>query len=239
MDSKKKITISWSGGKDSAFALYRIIISGEYEIVHLHTVFNTETKRVGLHGVPEELIERQAEALGLPLVKLYLPSSDNHQAYENVMKKFYKQCVDEGVEFVMFGDIFLEDLKAYREALLKPSGLKPVYPIWQHDTTILLDDFINIGFKTVICAAKQDLFTKETLGKTIDETFVTTLGPGVDPCGENGEFHSFVYDGPIFRHAVAFTIGEVIEKKYVFNSRDKEGNTHENQTSFWFQELLH
>ncbi|MBT1705085.1 diphthine--ammonia ligase [Chryseosolibacter indicus] len=238
MDSRRKITISWSGGKDSAFALYRIMLSGEYDVVHLHTVFNSDTRRVGLHGVPESLIERQAEALGIPLVKLYLPAADNHKAYETLMTNFYKQCVHSGITHIMFGDIFLEDLKAYREKLLKNSGLKPVYPIWGLDSYVLLEDFINTGFKTVICAAKQDLFSKEMVGKTINEEFPKALKQGVDPCGENGEFHSFVYSGPIFKHPIPFNYGEVIEQKYSFNSKASDGSVIENQTAFWFQELL-
>jgi uncharacterized protein (TIGR00290 family) len=134
MVSKKKMTISWSGGKDSAFALFKILASGEYEVVGLHTVIDKDNRRVGLHGVREELIELQAMSLGLPLVKLYLPASNDHEAYTSLMRSFYKISADDGVTHVMFGDIFLEDLKSFREDLLKESGLIPEFPLWKIDT---------------------------------------------------------------------------------------------------------
>jgi hypothetical protein len=131
MDLKKKVTISWSGGKDSALSLLKILQSGEFEIVHLHTVINEETRRVGLHGVHETLIQAQADAMGLKLVKLYLPSSEDHTAYEKLMLSFYSQCAAEQIDAVVFGDIFLEDLKNYREKMLQVSGVKGIFPLWR------------------------------------------------------------------------------------------------------------
>jgi uncharacterized protein (TIGR00290 family) len=180
MDLKKKVTISWSGGKDSAFALYKIIETGLYEVSHLHTVFNADSKRVGLHGVHEELVERQAHALGLPLIKLYLPPTDNHEAYQHLMRSFYRQCGDDKINGVVFGDIFLEDLKMFREELLVDSGLSPLFPLWKLDTKLLIHDFISRDFKTIICAANKELFDRSAVGKTINESFVSKYLSGFD-----------------------------------------------------------
>jgi uncharacterized protein (TIGR00290 family) len=237
MVSKKKITISWSGGKDSAFALYKILLCGEYEVVHLHTVFNSDTKRVGMHGVHESLIEKQAEAIGLPLTKLYLPESNDHDKYKALMEKFYKNCFLEGISGVVFGDIFLEDLRDFRIGLLKPSHLDGIFPIWKIDSSKLMDDFLNVGFKTILCSAKTEYFDSDHLGKTITEDFVTEFSDKIDVCGENGEFHSFVYDGPLFKTPVPVVLGDVISKSYSYKVTLEDGTVNEQQTLFWFQDL--
>src|SRR5688572_13020346 len=167
MVSKKKVTISWSGGKDSALALYKILSSGEYEVVNLHTLINLETKRVGLHGIREDLIDDQARSIGIPLHKMYLPASMNHNAYEHAVKEFYQQCVDDQIEGIVFGDIFLEDLKKYREELMSAYPIKGLYPLWKINTSILVQDFIHTGFKTVICSANSKYFEKRHLGKVM------------------------------------------------------------------------
>jgi uncharacterized protein (TIGR00290 family) len=235
---KKRITISWSGGKDSAFALYKILRSEAYDVVSLHTVINAETKRVGMHGVREELIEHQANALGLPLVKLYLESSESHAAYEKLMLSFYQQCAEDKIEAVMFGDIFLEDLKKFREQLLVSSQLIAIFPLWNFNTTLLIQDFIHAGFKTIICSANAAYFTADVSGKIIDEKFITSFHPDVDPCGENGEFHTFVFEGPIFRQRINFKIGEIISKKYSFTKKNNDNTLTTVETEFWFQDLL-
>jgi uncharacterized protein (TIGR00290 family) len=237
MASKKKVTISWSGGKDSAFALYKILLSGEYEVVHLHTLFNSETKRVGLHGVHELLIEKQAEAIGIPLIKLYLPESDNHDTYANVMTRFYKDCFLEGIQGVVFGDIFLEDLREFRIGMLKRAHLEGIFPIWKIDSAKLVDDFLNVGFKTILCSAKKEFFKSSELGRTITSDFIAGLTKEIDVCGENGEFHTFVYDGPIFRRPVQFLLGHVIDKSYHYKVTLQDGTVDNQQTSFWFQDL--
>jgi len=238
MDSKRKVTISWSGGKDSAFALYKILTSGEYHVVDLHTTLNEETRRVGLHGVHEALIEQQAAGLGLPLTKLYLPPSEDHDAYEKLMIAHYKQCARRGIEQVVFGDIFLEDLRLFREKLLQNTSLSSVYPLWKIDTQKILNDFIAIGFKTVICSADADKFSKDQVGHTIDTAFAENPRPGVDPCGENGEYHTLVYDGPIFKKPVSFETGEVVKKQYSFQKINAQGENERVEKSFWFQDLL-
>jgi uncharacterized protein (TIGR00290 family) len=238
MDSRKKVTISWSGGKDSALALYKIQLSGDFEVAGLHTVINEETKRVGMHGVREELIEAQAQALNLPLTKIYLERSENHEAYEKLMRTFYDQCAAEKLDGVVFGDIFLEDLRLFREKLLAHSSLQGIFPLWKMDTGILLKDFIHRGFKTVICSANVLHFAAQQVGKTIDEEWILGLPPAIDPCGENGEFHTFLYDGPIFKAPVRFAYGDVVRKTYSYQRVKTDGNIETLETAFWFQDLL-
>ena len=222
--------MSWSGGKDSALALYYALHSNEYEVVHLHTTFGEETRRVGMHGVREELIEAQAHELRIPLRKLYLPASSTNDAYETVMKEFYRQCVDEGTTHVVFGDIFLEDLRLYRETLLKPFGLHPVFPLWGKDTKELVRGFLRLGFKTVICSANVTYFSETDAGKQITSDFIDQLPAGVDPCGENGEFHTFVFDGPVFQRAIGVHAGEV--SLHTYPVPGEKGH------QFWFCDLL-
>jgi uncharacterized protein (TIGR00290 family) len=236
MISKKKVTISWSGGKDSAFALYKILASGEFDVVNIHTVIDKESKRVGLHGVRETLIEKQAEHIGLPLEKIYLPASDNHEVYKSTMQEFYHACSAEGIDGVVFGDIFLEDLRDFRIALLQPSKLSAFFPLWKVDSKILLNDFIDLGFKTTICSANANFFSSSELS-LLDPEFLDTVPSSVDPCGENGEFHTFVFDGPLFKEPIPITKGEIVKKTYVFQKKESNGETKKLESSFWFQDL--
>ena len=238
MVSKKKITISWSGGKDSAFALFKVMASGEYDIVHLHTVIDKDSHRVGLHGIREALIDQQAAQLGLPLVKLYLTASQDHDAYTSLMKSFYQICADDGIECVMYGDIYLEDLRVFRETLLTESGLAPIFPLWGIDSKMLLSDFIGSGFKTVMCAANASLFSEEQLGCYLDEDFLVNLPATIDPCGERGEFHTFVVSGPIFKGDILLDRGQVVKKTYFYNVTTADGEIEKKESAFWFQDLL-
>jgi uncharacterized protein (TIGR00290 family) len=240
MDStkKKRVTISWSGGKDSAFALYKILASGEYDVVSLHTIFNHENQRVGLHGVHENLIETQARSIGIPLIRLYLHSSESNGPYEVLMKTFYEQCSREQIAGVVFGDIFLEDLKLYRNTLIKDSGLQPIFPLWQIDSSTLLSDIVNAGFKTMICSADAVHFGKKHLGLPMDHELIGSLPRDVDPCGERGEYHTFVFDGPIFQKPVQVSKGDIVLKWYDYQMKDENDQLQKQRTSFWFQELL-
>jgi uncharacterized protein (TIGR00290 family) len=234
---KKKVTVSWSGGKDSAFALYKTLASQTYDVVGLHTVIDEQTKRVGLHGVPETLIEQQAEALGFALDKIYLPSSDGTQRYERCMQDFYQQCIKRNMHGIVFGDIFLEDLKQYRLNLLQPFKLFASFPLWGIDTRVLVRDFIATGFKSVICAADASLLTTQNVGALLDENLLKSLSPAVDPCGENGEFHSFVYDGPIFNRAILPKKGDVVKKIYTYNKTNEDGAIEKVESTFLFLDL--
>jgi uncharacterized protein (TIGR00290 family) len=238
MGLKKRVTISWSGGKDSAFALYKILLSGEYEVVSLHTLINADTRRVGLHGVHEQVLDLQAAAIGIPLEKLYLETSDNPNAFEEVSRKFYTRCVRTSIEAVVFGDIFLEDLRQYRESLLAGSGLAAIFPLWQIDTRILLDDFINSGFHTWLCAADARYFAPADMGRELDPDFIATLPAQVDPCGERGEFHTLVVDGPYFKKKLPIVRGEVTQQGYDFQKKRDDGTTEQARAEFWFQEFL-
>lgn len=238
MDSKKKVTISWSGGKDSAFALYKILLSGEFEVVSLHTLINAETRRVGMHGVREELIEVQAKALNIQLYKIYVTASMNHKAYESAMHLFYQKSIHDKIEAIVFGDIFLEDLKKYREDLLAGYPFQTLYPLWGIDTPVLIQDFIHTGFKTIICSANKKYFSKQQVSSVLDQHFMESIPAGVDPCGENGEFHTWVYDGPIFRTPLLYVLGEVVEKTYPYKRVNADGTEDALQESFWFQDIL-
>lgn len=237
MDSKKKVSISWSGGKDSAFALYKIMRSGNYQVVSLHTVIGKNTARVGMHGVREELIELQAQAIGLPLEKIYLDAAEDHIAYETCMKDYYKRSA-QNIDAIVFGDIYLEDLKTYREKLLDQSGIKGLFPLWQTDPPELIHDFLNSGFKTAVCSCNEELYQMNLAGRVINKDIVEQLPASVDPCGERGEFHTFVFDGPIFKNQIMFTKGELVSKTYRFKKLDEAGLVKEQNSVFWFQDFL-
>ncbi|MEO1051085.1 MAG: diphthine--ammonia ligase [Bacteroidota bacterium] len=236
--SRIPISVSWSGGKDSAFMLHKLLESDLYDIKNLHTVFDADLKRVGLHGIREELIAAQADALGLPLEKLYLTKSDDHNNYEQLVTDFYSHQRKEGIAAIAFGDIFLEDLKAYRDNFLTDAGLKGVYPIWGYDTSQLVNDFLKAGFKTRICAANSAFFTEEQVGETLTEAMVANFPAAVDPCGENGEFHTFVFDGPIFKTPVSHGVKDAVSKTYTYNKQTASGDIEEINTTFWFREIV-
>lgn len=235
--AKPKATISWSGGKDAALALYKILQSNEYEVASLHTAFDEKLKRVGMHGIPEALIEQQAASIDLPLEKIYLPVDNTHQSYEEVMEAFCLEQKEKGVEAIVYGDILLEDLKAYREKQLDKVGMKAVFPLWNAPTNSILEEFIEAGLKTLICCLNAEILPKDFLGKTIDKALGKRIAPLADPCGENGEFHTFIYGGPLFKKPLNFEIGEAVLKSYSFK-KEEEGKEIEAKVDYWFQELL-
>lgn len=237
MIEKPKISIAWSGGKDSMLALDRVIREDKYKVDHLHTVIDADLKRVGLHGVSEELIDHQAASLGIPIEKLYLKASEGHNNYEKLMNSYFADLENEDFEGVMYGDIFLEDLKAYREKILQHAGLRGIYPIWQEKSEVVIKEFLERGYKTKICAADAKYFSEEQLGHTINQQFINQLPTAVDVCGENGEFHTFVYDGPLFAFPVELTTGEVISKTYNYNKKNEDGSIEAVNSKFWFIDL--
>lgn len=211
---KEKLVLSWSGGKDSALALHEIQQSGRYEVVALLTSIAEEYQRVSHHGVREELLDMQAAALGLPLDKLYLPASSPlpcvHQQFEDRMRRVLTKYRDAGVLLVAHGDIFLQNLREYRERNLAQVGMKALFPIWRRDTAALLHTFINLGFRAYLSCVDGEKLGRSFAGRAIDMDLIRAFPEGVDPCGEYGEYHSFVYDGPIFQRPVPVTIGEVV-----------------------------
>jgi uncharacterized protein (TIGR00290 family) len=236
MGSRKKITASWSGGKDAALALHHIIKSGEFDVENLHCVINKETGRVGLHGVRESLIQRQADAIGVPLVKSYLAPDLSNQSYEKLVLETYQSFRDQGITHILFGDIFLEDLRVYREGLLRKTGLIPVFPLWKKSSEWCVKTVITEGFRTIICAANETCFTSGILGKTIDHDLIRMLPESIDPSGENGEFHTFVFDAPYFETAIAVERGEITNQSYELKtSGSGDGPA---KMNFYFQDLL-
>ena len=209
----EKVVLSWSGGKDSAMALHALHGDDRYEIVGLLTSVASEYKRISHHGVREDLLELQAESIGLPLDRLYLPSDSgvpcSNEHYQTLMRNALQRYCDAGVMLVAHGDIFLEDLRAYREKNLAKLGMRGVFPLWKRDTSELIEAFIRTGFKAYLSCVEEKL-GESFAGRSIDAKLIDDLPEGVDPCGEYGEFHSFVYDGPIFRKPIDVVVGEVV-----------------------------
>jgi uncharacterized protein (TIGR00290 family) len=214
----KKALMNWSGGKDSALSLYHILQNKEYEVEHLLTSLNGTFKRVSMHGVREELLDLQAKNIGIDLVKLRLAETVSMEEYYAKMYETLKPMVDSGIEYSIFGDIFLEDLRQNREEKLALVGLKGVFPIWKRTSLDLLDEFWDLGFKTIIVAVNGNSLDKSFCGRILDREFVRDLPKNVDPCGENGEFHSFVFEAPYFKNKIEFEIGETIDKTYQYKN---------------------
>ncbi len=203
-----KVIVGWSGGKDSALALYEVLKSG-MEVLELLTTVIQDSDRVSVHDVRRILLEQQVEALGLPLEKMQISKGASNREYEQELLALLRSYRDRKVLAVVFGDIFLEDVKRYREEMLAKIGMHGIYPLWGRNTYELAERFIDLGFKAVITVVDSNVIGKEFAGREFDKQFLADLPAGVDPCGENGEFHSFVYNGPIFSKPVSFTKGEV------------------------------
>ncbi|QSE97603.1 Dph6-related ATP pyrophosphatase [Fulvivirga lutea] len=234
MGKKPKIHISWSGGKDSALALHKIQQSDKYEIVGLHTVIEEDSGRVGIHNIKEEFIAAQAEELGLPLTKLYLKKKP--MAYDKLMVEYYQSLKAEGIDYVMFGDIFLEDLKDFRESLMRKSGMRGLYPLWKKDSEKLIYEFLSEGFKTKLCAVDAKFIDAQWVGKALDSAFIMEHS-NIDPCGENGEYHSFVVDGPIFKNQIPLKVTDKYEHDFTFKVKNKKGEEEVINDKFYFAEF--
>jgi uncharacterized protein (TIGR00290 family) len=209
---KKKILLSWSSGKDSAWALHLLRLQGEYEIVGLLTTVNYTFNRVAMHSTRHELVEMQAEAAGLPLVTVPLPWPCSNVDYEQIMQGVCQRAISQGVSAIAFGDLFLEDIRAYRERQLQGTGLKPVFPLWQIPTRQLADDMITGGLRAKLVCVDPKKLSPDFAGRDFDRQLLSDLPAGVDPCGENGEFHTCVYAGPMFRKEIPVTRGEIVER---------------------------
>jgi len=207
---KEKVILCWSGGKDSALTLHELRKSGKYEVVTLLTTLTRDYDRVCMHGVRRILLEQQAESLALPLEKIFISKNASNEEYESRMREVLERYGAEGVCAVVFGDIFLEDLRKYREEKLSQVGMKSLFPIWKRDTAKLACEFINLGYEAIVTCANSNLLDSTLVGRAFDEQFLSTLPEAVDPCGENGEFHSFVSDGPIFQRQIPHTTGETV-----------------------------
>jgi uncharacterized protein (TIGR00290 family) len=241
---KQKIIFCWSGGKDSALALNRILKDDRYEVVTLLTTCNEHFQRVSMHGVRVELLEQQAAAIGLPLEKVFVSRRSSNEEYEQKMSACLLAHKARGVTACAFGDIFLQDLKRWREENLAKVGLRGIFPLWKNDTRELIREFFALGFGTVICCVNDAWLGEAAVGRNINAEFIASLPTEVDPCGENGEFHSFAFAGPIFKQPVPFTIGEKIYRP-VELSHPADANSSSvcpsgpsRTKGFWFCDLL-
>lgn len=207
-----KAILSWSSGKDSAMALYRVLKSRQFEIVCLLTTITDQFHRVSMHGVREELLDAQAGLLGYPLEKVMIPYPCPNQVYEEKMAKVLALWKSKGVKHVIFGDLFLEDIRKYREKKLAQIDMIPVFPLWLADTKALAREMLKVGFRAVVTCVDPRKLAPTFAGRLFDETFLKSIPPEVDPCGENGEFHTFVYDGPIFKQRIPVNVGEIVTR---------------------------
>lgn len=206
------VLMSWSGGKDSAVALHELQRSGHYEVVGLLTTVTRDYDRISIHGVRRELLARQAEALDLPLYEVSIPAEASNATYETAMADALAAHRERECHTVAFGDLFLADIRAYRDALMARNGMTALYPVWGRNTRAFVGDFGDAGFRAVIACVDLDRLDESFAGRSIDRELIADLPPGVDPCGENGEFHSFVTDGPNFARPVAVVLGERVTR---------------------------
>jgi uncharacterized protein (TIGR00290 family) len=205
---------NWSGGKDSSLALYKVLAEKKLSIKYLLTSVNEAHQRISMHGVRIDLLKEQAKSIGIPLKVLSLPESPDMETYESKMSQIIAEMKTEGIQNTIFGDIFLEDLRKYREDKLKPLGLNVEFPLWKISTREIMDQFIQLGFKAKVVCVNEKFLDKSFCGRELDESFIQDLPADVDICGENGEYHSFVYDGPIFNHPIAIEKGEIVYRTY-------------------------
>jgi uncharacterized protein (TIGR00290 family) len=211
-DGRPKVWLAWSSGKDSAWALHTIRQQAEFEVVALLTTINSAYQRVAMHAVREALVEMQAAAAGLPLVKVPISSSCSNEIYEQAMSETMARARAEGVLHVVFGDLFLEDIRAYREKHLAACGMTPVFPVWGEDTRRLADEMLAGGLSAFLTCVDPRKLDRTFAGRRFDEDLLRDLPQGVDPCGENGEFHTFANAGPMFEREIPVEVGEIVER---------------------------
>lgn len=216
-----KAYLNWSSGKDSALSLYYSTQQNNYKVEKLLTTLNTDVSRVTMHGVRKELLLQQAEKLGLSLMISELSSNTSMEDYNSKMRAATDSLKKEGFSHSVFGDIFLEDLKKYREEQLNSAGLKAIFPLWKKNTKELITEFIDLGFKAIVVCTNSKYLEDSFCGRVIDRDFLADLPDNVDPCGENGEFHTFVFDGSIFKSPVEFETGEKVKRSYKPSGNDE------------------
>ncbi|MGB8065023.1 MAG: ATP-binding protein [Candidatus Sulfotelmatobacter sp.] len=213
----KRILLSWSSGKDSAWSLHVLRQRAEYEVAGLLTTFNEAAGRVAMHAIRRELVEQQAAAAGLPLWAVPLPWPCPNEQYESLMAQTCAKAVSEGIEGVAFGDLFLEDVRAYREKQMKGTGLEPIFPVWGLPTQDLAREMIASGVRAKLTCIDTRKLEQSFAGREFDQAFLSALPDGADPCGERGEFHSFVYAGPMLDVALSVSVGvTVVRDQFAF-----------------------
>jgi uncharacterized protein (TIGR00290 family) len=204
--------LSWSSGKDSAYALWVLRQDPEVEVVALLTSMNSAVDRVSMHGVRESVLEKQAQATGLPLVKISLPDLCTNDDYQAAMGRFVTEARQGGVEAMAFGDLYLADVRSYRETQLAGTGLVPLFPLWGRPTRALAEEMIAAGMEAVITCVDTEVLDRSFLGRTFDHSLLRELPESVDPCAENGEFHSVAVAGPMFDCPLCVTVGDVEDR---------------------------
>lgn len=224
---KPKAYFNWSSGKDSSLALYKSLT--EYDIATLYTSINSETQRVSMHGIKLDLLKKQAESIGIPLTILSLAPTHSLEDYEKELLTSLNRFKKENINTAIFGDIFLEDIKNYRMERLEKVGISAVFPIWKMPTENVIGELIDLGFKAVVTCIDNSVLDKSFVGRIVDKDFINDLPTNVDVCGENGEFHTFVFDGPIFSKPIKFEIGEKVYKEYEDNNKTY---------GFWYCDLV-
>ena len=208
----KRVALSWSSGKDSAWSLHLLRQNPGLQVVALITTLNERFDLVAMHAVRRELLEAQADSADLPLWPVPLPWPCSNEQYEDRMRQVCRRALDEGIQAIAFGDLFLADIRSYREKQLAGTGLEPIFPVWQLPTKELAADLLKAGLRAKITCIDPKVLSPGFAGRDFDSAFLNDLPAAVDPCGENGEFHSFVYDGPMFRTPVAVQVGEIVER---------------------------
>jgi uncharacterized protein (TIGR00290 family) len=208
----KNILLSWSSGKDSMWALHLLSQRNDLRIAGLLTTFNSAADRVAMHAVRRSLVVAQAERIGVPMWPVELPWPCSNAEYEKIMRKFSEHAVAEGIEAVAFGDLFLDDIRAYRERQLEGTGLEPLFPVWKIPTRQLALDMIAAGVKAKLTCVDPSKLDRSYAGSDFDLEFLQSIPGRIDPCGENGEFHTFVYEAPVFKTRIDVRIGEVVER---------------------------
>ncbi len=206
----EKALFCWSGGKDSATSLYEIWKTKKYEVVSLLTTITEGYDRISMHGVRRVLVEQQAKSLGLPIEEVFISKASSNEEYESKMREVLTRFKKDGVSLAIFGDVFLKGVRKYREDNLLKLGMKGIFPIWGRNTARLTRTFIDLGFRAITTCVDSKVLDKRFLGRVIDKDFLDDLPSNVDPAGEDGEFHSFVFDGPIFGERIAYTLGEQV-----------------------------
>ncbi|WP_029037376.1 Dph6-related ATP pyrophosphatase [Salinimicrobium xinjiangense] len=238
----KKAFINWSSGKDAAYALYLLQNKKELSVEKLVTTINSQVDRVSMHGLRKDLLQKQASSLGIPHHIISLPGEVSMETYNRIMEEEVEKLRAEGFTHSVFGDIFLEDLKQYREQQLQKVNIQPVFPLWKKDTGMFMKEFLSAGFKAITVSVNARLLDQSFCGRIIDDQFLSDLPENVDPAGENGEFHSFVFDGPVFSAPITFQKGEIVERSFA-PAGDKNDNCFKKEpktwdTSFYYCDLI-
>jgi uncharacterized protein (TIGR00290 family) len=240
MINKKLCIFNWSGGKDSTLALHYALQDDSIEIKYLITTVTAKFNRVSMHGVRDSLLIKQVESIGIPLIQIRLPEMPDMETYDRTMRDHLLKFKEEGITHSIFGDIFLEDLRKYRENKLAEVGLQAIFPLWNKNTNLLIDEFLKLDYKTIIVCAQQNL--ESICGKVIDRDLIDQLPANIDPCGENGEFHTFAFEGPIFKKKIDFELGELVYRTYANPSsnsdNEKESTSKSVDIGFWYIDLI-